>query len=208
MTENAGNDAHDTLDLPAGVILAGGAGKRMGGNKPLYEYDGRPLVLWALSLLEPQVSVAHINAGRPDTPLASALSRLGLALTFDDARYYEMGPLSGVHSALLLARSRGDALVATIPCDMPRLPDDLVSTLMDGLNADVDVVHARGARDYPLCALWRVTLLDHLEAQLDEARSRGGLSVMRFLAGCRNGHVTIANDDAFLNVNTPIGDPE
>jgi molybdopterin-guanine dinucleotide biosynthesis protein A len=179
----------------------------MGGNKPLYEYDGRPLIAWARSLLTPQVSNVFVNAGRPDTPLASALASLKLDLIFDEARYYELGPLSGVHSALRHAQALGDDLVATIPCDMPRLPKDLVATLMSGIGADIDVVYARCAREYPLCALWRVTLLDELESRLDEARSKGGLSVMRFLASCRSGSVAISNDDAFLNVNAPIGDP-
>lgn len=198
----------DHSSLPTGVILAGGAGKRMGGNKPLYEYEGQPLIQWASSLLAPQVSSVFVNAGRSGTLLASALAGLGMALTFDDDRYCDLGPLSGVHSALRLASSRGDGLVITIPCDMPRLPADLVKTLMSGITSDIDVAHVRGARDYPLCALWRVSLLDDLGARLDQARAKGGLSVMRFLATCRCGVVEFSDEAAFLNVNAPIGDPE
>lgn len=206
MTNSETDIARDRSNLPAGVILAGGAGKRMGGNKPLYEYEGQALVLWASSLLGPQVSKVFVNAGRNDTPLASALAALNLDLAFDDARYYELGPLSGVHSALQLANSREDRMVVTIPCDMPRLPDDLVNILKSGLRDDVDVVYVRGARDYPLCGLWRVSLLNALEARLDEARPKGGLSVMRFLASCRSSSVAASDDSAFLNINSPIDD--
>ena len=47
----------------SGVILAGGMGRRMGGqDKGLLLFEGRPLIEYLLDALSPQVSHILINA--------------------------------------------------------------------------------------------------------------------------------------------------
>ena len=110
-----------------------------------------------------------------------------------------MGPLSGVLSALYLAEERGETAVVTVPCDMPHLPLDLVSRLLEA--PATDVVYFSGARDYPLCALWRASLAVQLERALDEARPLGGLPVMRFLDSVQVCKIAVSDDAAFANIN-------
>jgi molybdopterin-guanine dinucleotide biosynthesis protein A len=184
---------------PKLVLLAGGKGKRMGGDKPFAPYGRSTLIETTLERLRPQVREIFINAGAQTSPLVLPLSCLDARLIFDDPVFADMGPLSGVLSALEMARAAGDAMVITTPCDMPDLPDNLAAQLLAAPLADV--VYFKGARDYPLCALWRVSVADALRRALQQAK--GGLAVMRFLATQTVHTIPVSDDTAFVNINHP-----
>ena len=84
-----------------GVILAGGAGRRMGGaDKATLRLAGRSLAAHAVDRLEPQVERLAISAnGDP-----ARLSALGLPVLADAQ---SQGPLSGVLAALDWAAPSG-----------------------------------------------------------------------------------------------------
>jgi molybdenum cofactor guanylyltransferase len=182
-------------DTPPLVILAGGQGRRMGGDKPMYPFEGGTLIGAVIARLEPQVRDMAINAAQP------GLSVFGLPLLYDEPELANLGPLSGVRSALQWAQTRGDTCVITAPCDMPRLPSDLVARLTAVPMEEVDVIHFSGARDYPLCALWNTALLPDLEDAL--RTSVWGLAVMRFLGSRRVVKLAADDDSAFVNINEP-----
>lgn len=183
---------------PKVVILAGGEGKRMGGNKPFAPYGQSTLIETTIARLKPQTRDIVINAGVRGTALGLPLSCLGARLIFDET-LAGLGPLSGVLSALDMARATGDTSVITVPCDMPNLPDDMVAQLVAAPAADV--VHFASARDYPLCALWQVSVADALRHALEKAES--GLAVMRFLATQKIERISVSDDAAFININHP-----
>lgn len=184
---------------PKLVLLAGGKGKRMGGDKPFAPYGRSTLIETTLERLRPQVREIFINAGAQTSPLILPLSCLDAPLIFDDPAFEDMGPLSGVLSALEMARAARDATVITTPCDMPNLPDDMVAQLLAAPTADV--VYFKGERDYPLCALWRISVADALRRALQQAK--GGLAVMRFLATQTVHTIPVSDDTAFVNINHP-----
>jgi len=177
------------------VILAGGAGSRMGGNKPFTPYGKTTLIEAAIARLKPQVREVVVNAGARGSPLSLPLSALGVRLIHDDIP--GKGPLSGVLSALRFAESADDNAVITAPCDMPELPMDMVERLS---SANADIVWFKGERDYPLCARWRVSIAPALEAALTAAAG-DGLRVMHFLATQDTVTVPAEDDRAFLNIN-------
>jgi molybdopterin-guanine dinucleotide biosynthesis protein A len=176
------------------VVLAGGEGRRMGGNKPLYPWQGTTLIEATITRLKSQAEAIYINARRP------GLERLGYPLVHDDPIFAGLGPLSGVRSALRLAVDLGRDAVVTAPCDMPFLPLDMVAQLMAH---DTDIVHFGGERDYPLTTLWRSSLLPSLEAALIAARPEGGLKVMRYIASQRAVRIEAKDPAAFGNINRP-----
>lgn len=193
-----------TTRPPYSVILAGGAGRRMGGNKPFYPFEGVPMVEAVIASLEPQSAGIFINAGARQTELAARLESLGHPTCHDDPAFADLGPLSGVRTALKVAIDLGEIAIVTVPCDMPRLPRDLVERLVSAQESETDATHVRGQRDYPLCTLWKVRLLPHLEAALSAARSDGGLSVMRYLSTCRVNVLETDDDKSFVNINAPV----
>lgn len=187
----------DPLARPAvTVILAGGEGRRMGGSKPLRRLGRTTLVGRALELAHgysPMVAVAV----RDDSQVAGAVD---VPMLLDDPKI--PGPLAGLASALRLARGQGAQAVLTIPCDAPRLPADLGQRLQAALGPMSDVaVASSGGRLHPVCALWRVGVLDALPAYIASgAASLAGLagavgmSVVEWPAG---------EADPFANANTP-----
>jgi len=106
-----------------GLVLAGGRGSRMGGvDKGLQLLDGVPLVQHALDRLAPQVAALLINANRN----LARYAQFGLPV-WPDADGDFAGPLAGFVAGL--AHCTTDWL-ATVPCDTPRFPLDLVARLL------------------------------------------------------------------------------
>lgn len=175
-----------TQDRPWVVVLAGGDARRMGGDKALRPWGGTTLIEATLARVIPQAPGVAINA-RP-----GELGDLGLTVVTDETDLAGLGPLSGVRSALAFARDRGLDRIVTVPCDMPRLPDDMVARLMA---TDAEVV---AFEDAQLCALWRLSLLQPLEEALRGCG--GGLSVRRFLD--RRDVAWLPCGDGFDNINT------
>ncbi|MGV8839814.1 MAG: molybdenum cofactor guanylyltransferase [Bauldia sp.] len=182
----------------AGLVLAGGLGRRIGGHKPMRALLGRPLIMHVVDRLGPQVGRMWISA-RP-----GAKDVRGLALPVIADEEPSVGPLSGLIAGLTAAAAAGFAVLAVCPCDVPFLPRDLVARLgavLDASSAPGIIVSSAGMA-HPTIGLWRVSAL----AQLEEAR-RQGLRAMKAI--CREGAVLEARAEdfgwepgAFLNINT------
>lgn len=153
-------DNHSRPDI-TGVILAGGRGRRLEGkDKGLLPIQGKAMIEFVIAAIKPQVGDILINANRNE----QAYARLGYPVINDTMAGY-CGPLAGVVSAL--ENSKTD-FVATVPCDCPRLPDDLVSRLIHALqteNTRVSVAHD-GERLQPMFGLLHRDLLPALKAYL------------------------------------------
>lgn len=177
-----------------GVILAGGLGRRMGGvDKGLQQLRGRPLVAWVAERLGPQVDELLISANRNGESYAA----LGHRVLADRITGFA-GPLAGLHAALTVARH---PLVATVPCDTPFLPAELVSRLSEALNESAaDLAVARTFNQpQPVFCLCRRALLSSLGAFL----AGGGRKVEHWQATLQV--VEVAFDDqaeCFENINT------
>lgn len=176
----------------SGAILAGGRGSRMGGaDKGWIEFHGRPLVEHVLERFAPQVDELLISANR-NLDRYRALGHTVLEDRFPGFA----GPLAGLHAALCAARFD---LVATVPCDSPLLPIELVERLHEALRASgADVAVARaGNRLHPVFALCR----KHRAADLAEYLAGGGRRYREWIE--RQAHASVAFEDAsaFANVN-------
>lgn len=177
-----------------GLVLAGGQGRRMGGtDKGLQPLRGRPLVAWTLERFAPQVPEVLVNANR----------NLGIYAGFGHRVVPDLvaglaGPLAGLQRGLMEA---AHDIVVTVPCDAPRLPDDLVARLLQPLQrADVDVaVASAGGRLQPVFCAVRKARLPDLTAFLED----GGRKVEAWFDTLRTQPVAFADADAFTNVNTP-----
>jgi molybdopterin-guanine dinucleotide biosynthesis protein A len=177
-----------------GVILAGGLGRRMGGiDKGLQELRGRPLTAWVVERLAPQVDELLINANQNPERYAA----FGHRVVPDEIPDFA-GPLAGLHAALSAA---AHPLVATVPCDSPFLPSDLISRLFAGLTATgADLAVARTFdQPHPVFCLCRRAVLPHLT----EFLAGGGRKIDRWYATLKVIEVAFDDEaDAFENINT------
>ncbi|MCP3963143.1 MAG: molybdenum cofactor guanylyltransferase [bacterium] len=139
-----------------GVVLAGGASRRMGRDKARLELRGESLVERAASrLADVAAEVVVADRGR-----GVSVSRLSLA---DGPG---AGPAAGILGAAD-ARPGRDLLV--LACDLPAVPAALLERL--ALRGEADAVVPRWHRGTePLCALYRVAALDALASAVEGGR--------------------------------------
>jgi molybdopterin-guanine dinucleotide biosynthesis protein A len=108
------------------------------------------------------------------------------------------GPLAGLHRGLSEARH---TLIATVPCDSPFLPTDLVARLYASLSsADADLAVARtGDQPHPVFCLCRQSVLPGLT----EFLARGGRKIDAWYSALRVAEVRFDDEaEAFSNINT------
>lgn len=181
----------------AAVILAGGEGSRIGGEKPLRLLRGRTLLEWAFANARVQCDRVAVSV-RDGNELAGATL---LPLLVDDRQ--KEGPLAGLSAALEWASREGADWVLTLPCDTPFAPHDLAARLFDAAShAQTSCAIARsGGVAHPACAIWRT----NLNAQLVDYLAAGRLSVIGFAERARCGIAEWKSTpfDPFFNVNTP-----
>ena len=177
-----------------GVILAGGLGRRMGSvDKGLKTLRGKPMVAWVIERFAPQVDEVLINANQNLERYAA----LGHRVIPDEIAGYA-GPLAGLHRGLTEAAYE---LVATVPCDSPFLPPDLVARLRTGLERDgAEVAVAKtGDQPHPVFCLCRKSVAPGLT----EFLASGGRKIDAWYAKLKVVEVAFDdNPDAFSNINT------
>jgi len=163
-------------------------------DKGLQLLEGRPLTDWVLQRLAPQVSEVLINANRNRKAYAAFGHRV-----IEDRIPGFAGPLAGLQSGLSEATH---ALVISVPCDTPFLPEDLVARLLAPLADErIDLSVAKtGAQAHPVVCLARKRLLPHLTAHLES----GGRKVDAWYSTLRVAEVAFDDQPrAFSNINTP-----
>jgi len=132
----------------SGIILAGGAGRRMNGkDKGLVQWHEKALIDHVIEHLAPQVSHLAINANRHIT----LYQQRGYHVIQDKAQTL-LGPLAGIEVGL-------EAIVtewlAVAPCDSPLFPNDYVQRLYEFTqchNLPLTWVRQNG-QDHPLFCL-------------------------------------------------------
>ena len=176
-----------------GVILAGGRGRRMGGeDKGLMMLNGLPLYQHVLQRLQPQVAGICISANRN----IERYQQSGFPV-ISDAFTDFAGPLAGMLAALRTINSQWAVFVS---CDTPFIPPNLVAGLWQK-RGEADAVWVRSAgRDHPTLALVHRRVADRLEQFL----IRGDRKLMLFMQEISAKPVNFDDDHAnFININTP-----
>jgi len=192
----------------AGIILAGGLGRRMGGgDKPLLQVGGRPMLARVIARLLPQVERVVINAN--GDPARFAL--YGLPVVPDTIEGFA-GPLAGILAGMRWSQQDlpEARFVVSVAADTPFFPTDLVARLVEGCGRDERTIAlaASTAGTHPVFGLWPVALADDLDAFL---RSGEGGKILKFAD--RHLRLNVPFDDLllpdgsavdpFFNVNTP-----
>ena len=177
-----------------GIVLAGGQGSRMGGvDKGLAPFRGKALVAHVIERLAPQVDELLVNANRNP----EAYAAFGHRVIADEIPGFA-GPLAGFERGL--AHARG-ALVATVPCDSPFVPPDLVARLRAALEAQgADIAVAKtGDQPHPVFCLMRRSVHPSLAGFL----ASGQRKIDKWYAALRVTEVAFDDEaEAFANINT------
>jgi len=151
----------------AGVLLAGGQSRRMGGgDKSLLQLGGRPILAHVIERARPQVAALALNANGD----AARFREFGLPVIADSVAGFA-GPLAGVLAGLDWAAASvpGATHVASFATDAPFLPRDLVPRLVAALDGRHELAAAASrGRTHPVFGLWPVGVRDALRRALAE----------------------------------------
>ncbi|QKV17647.1 molybdenum cofactor guanylyltransferase MobA [Oricola thermophila] len=187
----------------AGVILAGGLSRRMGGSdKAFLPLGGRPLIAQVLERLASQVETIAISAN-------GDLSRFAPfnVPVFSDAIDGYLGPLAGIYSAMRWAEGRqaGYTHVVTAAADTPFFPEDLAARLVANAATPRTIVMACSAgHRQPVFALWPLSLAGDLSEWLKRGETlKVGAWASRHELAEAPFPMLEDGTDPFFNINTP-----
>lgn len=204
----------------AGLVLAGGASRRMGADKAGLRLGPRPPSATAVAAdrADGETLLAHACArlalarhsgliaafaiaGGPEN--AALCARLGTAFgaaVLSDPLPGHQGPLAGMLAGLRWAAAGGHGRMVTIPVDTPFFPADLIARL--AADAGPAACAACNGRTHPAFAALATGLAGDLAATL----AGGGRRLMEWLARQPGFHTvgfpaTENDDDPFSNLN-------
>jgi molybdopterin-guanine dinucleotide biosynthesis protein A len=111
------------------LILAGGKSERMGKDKALIDYTGKPHIYFLIELLSPFTNRILISRNKEQTFLTSG----NYEIIYDDDGSENQGPLTGLISAI---KKYPTANFLTVYCDIINIDKQFVQKLINERNTD------------------------------------------------------------------------
>jgi molybdopterin-guanine dinucleotide biosynthesis protein A len=175
-----------------GLILAGGKSSRMGSDKSLITFHGKPQREYLFEILTPLCEKVCMSYKKFDQDIPSWLNPI--------ADQYEIeSPLNGIMSAF-----NYDSNVAwlSVPVDMPLINTNIISHLI--ANRDASKVatcffDSDGKNPEPLFALWEPSSFTLIKKFFTE----GKISPRDFLKQSEIKVIPIPDKRALTNINSP-----
>ena len=176
-----------------GVVLAGGASRRMGRDKAMLEYRGRSQVAIAFDLVSRhcQRTFVSVRPEQTDDPARAALPQIVDEVT-------DLGPIAGIAAA---QAAHPGAAWLVVACDLPFLGDAALARLAAARGVDAIVAY-RSSHDglpEPLCAIYEPST----GAAILDAIARGRRCPRKFIIESGVPLLEQADPAALDNVNTP-----
>lgn len=150
------------------IILCGGKSSRMGRDKATLPFGPEVMLQRVVRLLSEVVELGNlVVVAAPDQSLP--LLPAGVTVTYDERP--ERGPLEGLAAGFRAIADRADVVYAT-SCDVPLLIPAFVERMFDLLGNDEIAVPRDGEFHHPLAAVYRTSVLAHIEKLLAADRLR------------------------------------
>ncbi len=176
-----------------GLVLAGGESRRMGRDKALLDYHGRPQVEWAFELLSRHCerTFVSVRAGHAGDGVRAALPQI-----VDGA--LGSGPIAGIVAA---QATHPDVAWLVVACDLPFLSDATLAHLVArrGRHAVTAYRSAHDGLPEPLCAIYEPASRDAIVAYA----GTGKHCPRKFIITSGVPLVELPEASALDNVNTP-----
>jgi len=179
-----------------GLVLAGGASRRMGRNKAFLELRGRYLIDIVIERVAIVCSEVLVVTG-DSSPYA------GMGVPVVEDRFRGVGVLGGIHAGLEAAAHE---LALVVACDMPFLQPDLMRAFVDWAEGYDAVVFRKGEYVEPLHAVYRASCLPAIEQAIRSGERR----IVSFFSKTNVSFITPEDVKpfdpelrSFSNVNTP-----
>ena len=173
-----------------GIIMAGGKSSRMGKDKGLMTYAGKPLVTYPLEILKNTCNEILISTNSDE------YMNFGFPLVKDEIK--EIGPIGGLYSSLRISTNDWNLVLA---CDMPFVSNVFLNYLISEIDKGYDAVvpQNENAQFEALCAVYSKTCISCIGQRI-ESREYG---LYQLLNGLKIKKLPVSeNNRNFINLNT------
>jgi molybdopterin-guanine dinucleotide biosynthesis protein A len=154
--------------IKGAIILCGGKSSRMGRDKATLPFGPELMLERVVRLVSEVVEAANIVVvAAPE----QVLPDLPATVTVARDLHKDRGPLEGLAAGLRQLAGRVDAAYATA-CDVPLLAPAFVARMFELLGEHDIAVPRDGEHHHPLAAVYRTTVLPHVESLLKADRLR------------------------------------
>ena len=178
-----------------GFVLAGGLSSRMGEDKSLMLFRGKPLIMHAIEALTPLCENVIISSNH------LVYDFTGCDVWPDELPV--LAPVNGLYSCLKRSKTEWNFILT---CDMPFTGSQLFAYLLEQAHGEDAVIplHGQGLVE-PLCGLYNRSTLEALERRVEVEQ----YGILKLLQSIRCRYVDIGPDqefyhkDMFSNLNSP-----
>lgn len=189
------DDAAETTERVAGLLLAGGYSRRMGRDKAGMIYHGRDQLHHAFDLLQSLTTACYV-AIREDQLAEDHRSTLPCLL--------DIAGVAGPAAGLLAAQRRHpEASWLLLACDMPLMDRSTLQALLLAAKVDqqaaVIAYAAADGRIEPMCSLWRPASKVCLQREATTSR----IGLRHIAEQLRIRLLQAAEPERLVNANTP-----
>lgn len=177
-----------------GIILAGGMSSRMGKDKGLALFKGKPLIEYAISIVKNVSAEILISTNNPD------YDYLKIPLVKDT--YINIGPMGGIHSCLFKSNTEWNCVLS---CDMPLVKPELFQYLMQfSEDAWVVLPTSDGIHPEPMCGIYNRKVLPLMEQFIGAGNYKLPDLFRRipFKMILTSDDLDFYSDDLFMNLNS------
>lgn len=147
-------------DEITGIVLSGGKSSRLGTEKGLFKFGGKPLVSYSIEAIAPLCSTILLSANHE----LEQYRQFGLQVVQDEVK--EIGPMGGLLACLKHSKTRHNLVLS---CDIPFVETELLRFLLSQFENEQVVVpvHDEGLVE-PLCAYYNTNVIHAIEESVRE----------------------------------------
>jgi molybdopterin-guanine dinucleotide biosynthesis protein A len=177
-------------DKVSGIILAGGYSTRMGFDKGLADFRGKPLIQYSIEILQPICSRIIISTNSP------AYHKLGFPVQIDILP--GAGPMGGIYSSLLHSETEHNLV---LPCDMPFVTPGLLQRILENREGYQVVLPAsKPGFPEPLIGYYHKNNITAMPGFIE----RGNVKLIDYIETTFYRIIPVYSDsNQFININTP-----
>lgn len=165
-------------ESPPVILLAGGRSKRMGIDKALLNWHGKPLLRVLVERFQAAGFTVMIAGGTVErSKWLANIANIHANIAPDLPAHEGFGPLAGIEAGLLQTKAE---VVGVVACDLPYAEPKLIKWLAKRMGAAEAVVPMLNDEPQPLHAVYARSCLPKLVAQL-ESQDKAVKSFLRHL---------------------------
>ena len=174
-----------------GYILAGGKSSRMGTDKGLLVFNGKPIIQQVIEQLRPALNNMVIVSNNPE------YEKLGLEVIGDLIK--DIGPAGGIHAALSHTHS---GKIFIVSCDMPFVTTEAVKYMVQSASYSQITLPLYQKKMEPLFGVYSKECLPHWQQLIELGIIKLQQMITRFNFLTINiDNNELFNDLLFMNIN-------